>query len=192
EHRHIAATLDHPNLFANYIVLAMPFCYYLKQSRYTGCLCLLVIALLFAQSSLSIIAAVVSAMVFAVLKYRNKVCFYIVSGVAVGFIALCLAIPSLNKFNTGFTGRIGAWKEFIHRDVNPLFGNGFCVAKSYMVKFGDNYWVNPHNDYLMLWLCTGFLGLFLFGLLVINCFRNFRYNQDNTLGFAYLASVVAF
>src|SRR4029079_409618 len=91
EHRHIAATLDHPNLFANYIVLAMPFCYYLKQSRYTGCLCLLVIALLFAQSSLSIIAAVVSAMVFAVLKYRNKVCFYIVSGVAVGFIALCLA-----------------------------------------------------------------------------------------------------
>jgi len=192
ELRHVAATLDHPNLFGNYMALCIPFCIYLKGLRYKLCLAVLIIALLMAKSSISVVAAFVAIVVFALLKYRNKLAIGLSCGALALFASFCYLVPSFNKLNTGFTGRIPAWQEFISRAVNPLFGTGFGAPKSYMVKFGDNYWTNPHNDYLMIWLCLGFVGLFLFSLLVINALRNFKYNQDNTLGFSYMSSFVAF
>lgn len=192
DHRVIAALMDHPDLFGNYMALCLPFCLYLKDIKYKLCLAVLFVALIMAQSSLSIIAAVVGMAVFLLFKYRNKTAFLSVCGSLLLFVCFCMANPKFNKLTNGFTGRIGAWQEFIHKCVNPLFGNGFGVPKSYGVKLGNQYWTTPHNDYLTIWLCLGFLGVLLFGLLAIHAFRNFNYNQANTLGSAYMASLLAF
>lgn len=192
ESRHVAATLDHPNLFGNYLSLCVPFCLYLAGTRYKICLGVMLVALLMCQSSISVVAALVGLCVFALLRYRNKIAVLSISGLMASFIAFCAVTPAFNKINTGFTGRFEAWKEFISKCVNPLFGNGLGVPKAYGVKMGDNYWTTPHNDYIAIWLCFGFVGLLLFSLLVINSFRNFNYIHSNTLGFAYLSSLIAF
>lgn len=192
ESRHIAATMDCPDLFANFIAVCVPFCLYLNGIRYKLCLFLLLVALIMAKSSISIVAVFIGICVFLLLKYRNKVTFYSILGALTVFILFCIGTPSFNKLQGGFSGRVSAWHEFIKRDTNPLFGNGLGIAKSYGVKFGDNYWTTPHNDYICVWLSLGFVGLLLVSLLVINSLRNFRYNQDNTLGFAYLASLITF
>ncbi len=192
EPRHVAATLDHPDIFGNFMALCLPFCLYLTGIRYKICFSVILIALLMSQSSISLVAAFIGISVFVLLKYRNKLTFYGVLGAIISFITFCILNPWFNKFNNGFTGRVWAWKEFIKRDVNPIFGNGLGVAKSYGVQSGDNYWTTPHNDYLMIWLCMGVIGLIIFSLISINSFRNFRYNQSNTLGFAYLASLITF
>ncbi len=192
ETRHIAATLDHPNLFGNYMALCIPFCLYLRGIRYKICLAVLVMALLFSQSSISMLAAALGISVFLLLKYRNKIAWISIFISNILFIIFCIYTPSFNKLNTGFTGRFEAWKVFIDRAVNPLFGNGFGVAKSFGVKLADNYWTTPHNDYINIWLSLGFVGVLLFLLVIINTFRNFNYNKNNTLGFAYLASLITF
>lgn len=192
ETRHIAATLDHPDLFGNYLALCIPTCLYLNGIKYKVCLFILIVALLMAKSSLSVGAAIIGIMVFLLLKYRNKTAFYSCLSAFSLFGLFCFLNKNFNKFDTGFTGRISAWQEFIKRDLNPLFGNGLGVAKSYQVKIGNSYWANPHNDYISIFLSLGVIGILLFFLLVINAFRNFRYNQDNTLGFAYLASLITF
>lgn len=192
ESRHIAATLDHPNLFGNYIALCMPFCLYLKGIKYKVCLGILLVALLMAQSSISIVAALIGICVFLLLKYRNKLVFYSISILIILFSAFAIVTPSFNKLNNGFTGRFTAWQEFIKRDVNPLFGNGLGIPKSFGVQIGNNYWTTPHNDYLYIWLCLGFVGLLLYFILIINTLKNFNYKDYNTLGFAYLASLITF
>ncbi len=192
EIRHVAATMDHPNLFGNYISLCVPFCLYLVGIRYKLCLVALLIALIMAKSSISIVAALIGIAIFVLLKYRNKISFYSISLGLLILIVFSILTPSFNKFGNGFTGRIIAWHEFIKRDVNPLFGNGFGISKSYGVQFGNNYWSTPHNDYISIWLSLGFVGLLLYFLLVINSLRNFNYNQGNTLGFAYLSSLITF
>lgn len=192
ESRHIAATLDNPDLFGNYIAVCIPFCLYLRGIKYKICLGILIIALLLAKSSISIVAAVFGCAVFLLLTYRNIKIFYGTIIAIIGFISFCFMNSAFNKFSNGFTGRIFAWKEFISKDVNPLFGNGFGIPKSYGVKLGDNYWTTPHNDYITIWLCLGFLGLFLYFLLAIDVLRKFNYNQANTLGFAYLSSLITF
>lgn len=192
EIRHVASTLDSPNLLGNYLALCLPFLLYLKGIRYALCLLVVVVALICVKSSLSIVAAVIGCSVFLLLKYRNKAVYGGIAVVLLLFGAFCFANKSFSRIDSGFTGRIAAWQEFVKRDVNPLFGNGLGVPKAYGVVIGDNYWVHPHNDYLMIWLCLGFVGVLLFGLLVMDVFRRFKYNQDNTLGFAYFASLITF
>ncbi len=192
ETRHVAATMDCPDLFGNFLAICVPFCIYLKGIRYKISMFVIILGLIMAKSSLSIVAAFIGICVFLLLKYRNKLVFFSITGSIAAFSLFCFLNPSFNKLNSGFSGRLMAWKEFIRKCVNPLFGNGLGISKSYGVKFGDNYWTVPHNDYIGIWLSLGLVGLLLYLLVIINSFRNFNYNKSNTLGFAYMASLITF
>lgn len=190
--RYMAALLDHPNLFGNYIALCLPFCLYLRGIKYKVCFGIIATALIMAQSSLSVVAAVIGTAVFILLKYRNKITLLSVSGALIAFGAFCALVPKFNKLSNGFTGRIDVWHEFISKSVNPIFGNGFGVPKSYGVVRGSQFWSTPHNDYITIWLSLGYVGLFLVGLIIFKSLIQFSYVKSNTLGFAYLASLATF
>lgn len=192
ELRHACALLDHPNVLGNYLALSIPFFMYLFKPKYIVPLLIVVLALFFAHSSLSILAAVIAALTFLILRYRNSKIWKIVLGVVlVGLIVLCFN-PKFNKTGDGFTGRIPAWGMILDRADNPIFGQGLGIVKSYGVMFGNNHWMFAHNDYIEMYCAGGVVLLVLFLLLVINCFRKFNYREDNVLGFSYLASFVAF
>lgn len=193
EPRHIAALLDHPDLLGNYLAISIPFFLYLRGTRYILSLCLVIFILLCVKSSISIFAAGIAIFIFMILKYRNNKKYRSsIIGIFIGYLFIVLSDLSFNKFNSGFTGRIPAWQEMIHRGNNPAFGQGIGIVKSLLVKFGDNYWMFAHNDYLEIYCSLGVLGLFLVSLLIINSLKNFNYKSENTLGFSFMASFVAF
>lgn len=193
DNRHVAALLDNPDLLGNYLAICFPFLFYLMGGKYV----LLILAascVLFAcHSSLSTLAALCGTLVFFALKFKsNKKISAGIVLVGLAAIAAMVLNPSLNKLSSGFTGRVGAWQEMVHRINNPAFGQGLGYVKSLMVAVGNNYWMFAHNDYLEIWCSLGTLGLFLFALVIIHSFRNFNYKQGNALSFSYLASFVAF
>lgn len=197
EKRHICAFLDHPDVLANYLALSVPFFLYLFRLRYILPLIIIAIVLFFAHSTLSILAALISILVFFIFKYRDskkwKIGFLLFS---ILLVALCFH-PKFNKLKGGFTGRVYAWEQMLERANNPIFGQGLGIVKSYNVQFGTikggmNHWTFAHNDYIEMYCSGGVLLLFLFGLLVIDGLRKFNYGKDNNLGFAYLASFIVF
>lgn len=195
DNRHVCALLDHPTLFGNYIALGFPFFLYLKGLRFKIGMVLAILGVLAVHSSLSVIAIVVSTSMFIVLKYRdNKRLLGLIAGAVLLFTVFCFFNHTFNKIDAGWSGRIPAWKEFITKDTNYIFGGGLGVAKAYGVVTGNksDYWMFCHNDYLEIFLALGFIGTLLFFLTVIHSFRNFDYNRNNHLGFAYLSSFTAF
>lgn len=198
EVRHIAAMLDHPDLVGNYLALACPFFLYLKGKRYIFLFLIVLIVLFFVKSSLSLLAAFFGCLVFLLLKYRdNKNIKISIISLAIIFIGFCAIHKGFNKINSGFTGRIFAWKEFIEKDDNYLFGRGIGIAKSYMVEISGkvhvkDFWMFCHNDYLEVFLSFGALGLFLFSLIIFNAIKKFNYKRDNYIGFSYFGSFVVF
>lgn len=192
EIRHIAAFLDHPDILGNYLALSIPFFLYLLNHKYFIPLVIVLIVLICTHSSISILATIVSSIIFYSLRYRNNnkiMIGLLVIGISV--IAVCVN-PRFNKIASGFTGRTQAWGDILSKADNPIFGQGLGIVKAYGTKFGDNFWLFAHNDYIELYCAGGILLLFLLSLLIINSFRNFNYHEDNVLGFSYLASFVAF
>lgn len=201
EPRHIAALLDNPDIVGNYICMTLPLFLYLNNTRYYVCFALCIIALLFAQSSISIAAAFVGIFIYMMFKFSKSK--NIILGLLLAqalFIAFCFITPSFNKFGNGFTGRVSAWKLMIERSNNPLFGQGLGIVKdldivsgkSTTTKDAENHWVYAHNDYLETYLSIGALGLFLLILVIINVFKRFNYKEDNQIGFAYYGCFVSF
>lgn len=192
ESRHVCALLDHPDVLGNYLALAVPFVLYLFRPKYIVPFGIIASVLFFTHSSISMVAALVSVLIFLGLRFRNSKIFrFVWIGLALGFVSLCFN-PHFNKLNGGFTGRLEAWQTIFNRSNNPIFGQGLAIVKSYNVKFWDNYWNFAHNDYLEIYCSGGIILIILFILLVIHSIRNFDYKEDNVLGFAYLGSFVAF
>lgn len=201
EKRHIAALLDNPDIVGNYICMLFPFFLYFNKPKYYICLGLCVVALILSGSSISMVAAFTGLFFYILFKYsKNKRILLALISSSVIFIGICFLIPSINKFNGGFTGRTIAWKMMLDRQNNPLFGEGLgCVkglnvitGQSAITKDAANHWVYAHNDYLETYCSLGVLGLFLLILLIVHTFRNFNYKEDNQIGFAYFGAFVAF
>ena len=193
EHRHVAALLDHPDLLGNYLAISVPFILYLSKPKYLVSLLLVLFVILCTKSRISILAVLVSVPIFLCFKYKHfKNTKYIAIIYSLCVLALIFLNSSFNKISDGFSGRLWAWNEMVHRIDNPIFGNGLGIVKSLMVKMGDNYWSYAHNDYLEIYCSLGAFGLFLFILVLINSFRKFSYKPNNILGMCYLSSFVAF
>lgn len=194
---HAAALLDNPNSAGNYICMGIPLFIYFNKPKYYICLVISLIALICTQSSISIGAAFIGLFLYMTFKFSKsrKVILGLLLAQAL-FIAFCFITPSFNKISNGFTGRVGAWKEMLHRDNNPLFGQGLGSVKSLNVNTGKegygDHWMYAHNDYLETYISTGALGLFLLSLVIIHAFRNFNYKEDNQIGFAYYGCFVSF
>lgn len=193
EPRHIAALLDHPDLVGNYLCLSFPLFIYFGKPKYLISLGLCLVALLLTKSSLSIAASIIGLSVYLAFRYAsNRIILLVISGFLILFIGFCALNSSFNKISGGFTGRVGAWQEIVKRVDNPLFGQGLGIVKSLNVRFGDNFWMFAHNDYLETFCSLGALGLFLLILVIIHAFKRFNYKEDNQIGFAYYGCFVAF
>lgn len=210
ESRHIAALLDNPDVAGNYICMCLPLFIYFNKPKYYICLGLSIIALLFTQSSISIGAGFIAVFIYLIFRFSKvkKVVFALLF-IQILFVLFCLTNSHFNKIHGGFTGRVEAWQMMIQRQNNPLFGMGLGAVKSLNVvtgqcdtpacnesvregKFVDNHWMFAHNDYLMIWVELGALGLFLLILVIIHAFKRFNYKEDNQIGFAYFGCFTSF
>lgn len=196
ESRHISALLDHPDLVGNYLTICFPFLLYLNGWKYFITLILSGVVILCTKSSLSIVALFLSSLVFLYLKYQKIKYTKYLSALAISIgIIFCFYNQSFLKLSNGFTGRIYAWENIIHKLNNPAFGQGIGVVKSLEVRSGaykENLWIYAHNDYLEIFSALGAVGLILFILIFLNSLKNFSYKPENTLGFSFLASLIAF
>lgn len=200
EHNHLCALIDHPDTLANFLALTFPFFLFFKENKFKIGMALVLIVIFLTHSTLSMGATVLSTIVFLFLKYRKPIQTKMILILFVLFGVFCLVTPSFNKFNHNFTGRLEVWKmsiPFIKN--NPIFGSGLGVFKAFGIKTGfntmnegGNLWMFAHNDYIEMVCSIGFLGLFLFILVVIHSLRNFNYKPDNFIGFSYISSFICF
>jgi hypothetical protein len=193
EVRHIAALLDNPDLFSNYLCMTIPLFLYMNKPRYYVCMGLCLLALLFAQSSISIIATFAGVICYLFLRfYKSKKIVLALIATVVLFLSFCVMSPKFNKIGSGFTGRINVWKMIVERGDNPLFGQGLGSVKNFNIVIGDNSWIYAHNDYLEIYASLGALGLFFTILYLSNLIIKFNYSPDNKIGFAFYSSLIAF
>lgn len=192
ESRHITALLGNPDIVGNYLSLCLPFFLFFSRKKYYIGLGLCVLALLMVKSSLSILAAIagVSFFLFQFSKFRK-----IVISALVLMAIIFLMTPSLNKFNTQFTGRGNAWKMIIGKLNNPIFGQGLGIVKELNIVTGvtgrheetKDWWLSAHNDYLEIYASLGCLGLGLFLLTVFHAMSGF-----NKVSLPFYSSSVSF
>ena len=201
EGNHVAAILDHPNMVGNFLALSIPFFLFFDAPIFAVGIGVCCLCLYFTHSSMSFLALFISTMFYFIIKNVRSI-KWLVTTIAVSVIGLIIvmSVPSFNKIASGFTGRMDAWRYAIERiKDNPVFGQG--VGKFAMLDYttgidinGNNgmRWEFVHNDYIEMVINVGFLGLVIFAFLVLNTFKNFNLAKENTLGFSYLASMIAF
>jgi O-antigen ligase len=85
------------------------------------------------------------------------------------------------------TGRTEVWKLVLTLAGNPLWGTGFesFWLGHRLEQIWAVYWWHPneaHNGYIEMFLNLGWIGIFLFGVLLITGYRNvinaFRHNPE--------------
>jgi len=202
EINHVAAILDHPNMLGNFLALSIPFFLLFTTPLYAIGALVCCLCLYFTQSSTSIMAFFLSMIAYFVIKnIRNFKVVLSVFGLLLILIAVVASNPSFNKVASGLTGRTPTWLYAIEKiKDNPAFGQGTGRFATFAFTQGTNIedgyagmrWEFVHNDYLEMIINIGFLGIVLFGFLVLNTFRNFNLSRENVVGFSYISSMVAF
>lgn len=201
EPNHVCALIDHPDTLGNFLAMTIPFFFlYLREYKFRFGLFLVFLIIFATHSTLSMGAAIVTSIFFLFLKYRSPLQKRLLIILFIVFGIFCALTPSFNKINGSFTGRIEVWKKSVHFiQMNPLFGQGLGIFRSFGISTGmnavgesGNNWVAAHNDYIEIVCAIGFLGLFLFLLVICHSFRNFNYKPDNLVGFSYIASFLGF
>jgi O-antigen ligase len=196
EVNHVAALLDHPNTLGNFRALSIPFFLFFESYIFIIGMSVCCLCLFFTHSSMSIVAFGVSMwsylLVRKVLVGRSKLWIAILGVTFALMTFVAMAVPSFNKIGSGLTGRTAAWKFAIeHIKDNPVFGQG--VGRFATLNFKpDMKWDFVHNDYIEMVINFGFIGLCIFAFIVINTFKNFNLSKENTIGFSYISSMIAF
>ena len=188
------AFFGNPNLSANYLAVTFPMFLFLKEKKFKLMSMVVIASILYSASILSIISLIITFMVYLIVKYRAKIKVLIV--IAILISALVVSISTSKKYfkiENGFSYRIPAWSEGIkHLKKNPLFGQGVGIFKTFDVNVAGEYFREAHNDWLERTCEIGFLGLFLMVLTIIHSLRRFNYSKENTTGFPFLISFIAF
>jgi exopolysaccharide production protein ExoQ len=110
-------------------------------------------------------------------------------------------VGSLGKDPT-LTGRTDIWNLVLSLKGNPIFGTGFesFWLGPRLEKMWEVYWWHPieaHNGYLEVFLNLGWLGIILFGMLILSGYRNAfaafrRKPQTNGIRIAFLVIAVIY
>lgn len=191
---HATAFLGHYTNLGNYLALSIPFFFVMKEWKWRISGLLVVLCIFATTSAMSKLAFFIGVVMFLILCFRqNK---RILWGI-IGISALCVAVTALSltpaKIASELNGRQEIWRITVnHLKDNPLFGQGLGVFWAFGDKIGKEILTNPHNDYLLIAVELGLLGLFLFALIVVNTYKRFNYSIDNKIGFAYLTSFTLF
>jgi O-antigen ligase len=118
------------------------------------------------------------------------------------FLVLDIDISLFKRFSLLFSGdsaratagRTTIWSNYIKLSTNPIFGSGVGSATSlYNSVFGAS--TPPHNIFILLFIETGLIGLFLFLLfsikLIKNSFNNSK-TQELLLSLSIFALLISF
>jgi exopolysaccharide production protein ExoQ len=143
--------------------------------------------LIHAQSATSLACFGIGAMVLVLTMrpggLRPATVNTIIGALAAGG-AFVLMYPQLYAYfvrelgrNTTLTGRTEMWNELFRMITNPLLGTGFesFWLGSRAERLWNMYYFHPnqaHNGYVETYINLGWIGLALFMLLVISCYRN--------------------
>lgn len=196
------AILDHPSMVGNYLCLTLPFFLLFRGKKYIFGFMFVLLGLILTKSDLSIIVFVLSMILFSLITYRKN------KRIIIGIILACLILSGIvavkvdkvDIFNS-LGGRVELWKVgYNHLKDNSLFGQGLGVYKTFNERADKDPLLdpkgklvsNPHSDWLNLVIQIGFIGIFLFILVVVNAYRNFNYDVKNRLGIVYLVSFTSF
>jgi exopolysaccharide production protein ExoQ len=158
-------------LFVHGILFAFAFWLLLKSNSMTSLACFI------------LVSALVAANTF--LRFARKKSFVNVGVAAIVF--LCASVLFLNMGggllqslgrNSTLTGRTDIWDAVLQVPINPLLGAGF--ESFWMGERLKELWTIPimngineaHNGYLETYLNLGWVGVTLFGLLILTGYRN--------------------
>lgn len=194
EHNHFSALVDHPNTIGNYLAMSIPFFFIFDEIKYLFGLLIVLIGLYISQSSLSMVAFIISSIFYLFLKYRENKKF-LFSIIVIFFLSLIIFFtsPAFNKISSGLTGRSWLWHESLsYIKHNPLFGQGIGIFKCFNINKSGMFWMFAHNDWLERLAEIGVVGVVLSLIVIGNSIRNFNYKKDNLIGFSYITSFAAF
>lgn len=189
-----SACLDNPNIMGNYLCLAFPFFFALKEPKYKLMGLLVFAGIILSKSVLSIGVAFASIiLIFLFMQRKNKLLWILMIFLVILMAVFVLQNINLLKISSGFSGRIDVWKQaLIHFKENPLFGQGLGSFKTFELKTVGTLVRELHNDWFERGIELGIIGLSLMILVVINSLRNFNYRQSDNIGKAYLISFISF
>src|SRR5262249_35421926 len=97
------------------------------------------------------------------------------------------AIQTMGR-DSSLTGRKDIWPRVIALVDNPVIGTGFesfwlgdrlRVMQEYQLALNE-----AHNGYLEVWICLGWIGVLILGVLIVKGYRNITalYYRDPTAG----------
>ena len=195
----MSACLDNPNLVGMYMALTLPLFLYFKKRLYLIGFLLSFITMCLSKSHFAIVCGVFSIIVWAFLKFREYK--WVRLGIlGSGFISLvtllCFGVlQHWMKLTTLMSGRMDCWRQAIEIwKHNPLFGLGMGFFSTIRLvtqnEVGRSVWYEVHNDYLQYLLEIGFIGMFLFLLLIVNTIKNYSYKEE--IGHSFFAMFVTF
>lgn len=190
---HVCALLDNPNLVGNYLCMSVPFFLFFRKPVYYLGLALVITAIYYTKSDLSMIATLVGIVFYIVMaaKSRRLTLLMLLLGAAL----ICLATTAQGvawlDLDARFAGRIEAWKLGIqHFKQSPLWGHGLGSWKTFGIMAREVYWGEAHNDWFERTMDIGLFGMALFVLLIVTSLR--RVDYQSPLAVACATSFVCF
>ena len=214
----ITATFDNPNVYATYLLLAIPFSLAFliakgersKTPHIVGFV-LLSVCMIETWSRGAWLGILVSLVLFFLVYTRRSVAYLMLGGAVLPVASLLIPESVVNRFlsigsasDSSATYRISAWRG-VGRMLQENWFGGIGVGESAFSAVypafsyaGIQAIRHTHNLYLQILSETGIVGLVVFLLIVIlfvqNCFEylyRMRKGTDNGIVVAGLSSVVA-
>ena len=193
---HAVAILDNPDLSGGYLAMCLPFLMWRNKLIYWAGFVLCVVAIFLAGARSGTCLGFVGVMTYLLLSFRkNKKIFLPLLVFFLCVVTYCVTNQHINKMfvGGGFNGRWEIWKAaYKHIQENPLFGSGLGVWKTYQLILYQYLVLEVHSDWIERIVDIGFVGVSLMIAILVNSFKNFKYNPENKIGFAFMSSFVVF
>lgn len=177
-------TFSHPNILAFYLLVPLSLCllvFLISDKRKTGIIWQGFLATTFFLAMVSTytrgawLGFMLVVLVLGITRYRA---FLVIAAIVLA-TAYFTAEPVQTRLNEishvnpygSIQWRFDLWKDgFSYGQQKPILGYGAGAADDVILKnrgerFGS---VHPHNDYLKIFLESGFLGLLTYSLLIIS------------------------
>lgn len=198
----ICGTLGQPTLAGAFIAICLPFAYYFRNYLAMG---VMLLAIFLTKSDFAYLSVGCGA--FLLLFRNRKHFFYAVSVVLIAFLVFSVGFIAKNpsmRTKIQDNGRFEVWGDTV-KDISstPIpensqkhsflgFGPGsFGIIFPYVHQ---STWDKTHNEPLQLLYEHGFIGLFLFLLLVggflLYFFKNSTSDEEFYLSIAFISSLI--
>lgn len=214
----ITSTFDNPNVYATYLLLAIPFALAFMieksdKSKTLRVLCFLLLAICMVEtwSRGAWLGILIALVLFFLVYTRRSVAYLMLGGALLPLASIAIPDSVISRFlsigsasDSSATYRISAWRGVGRMLRENWFGGigvgeaAFSAVYPAFSYAGIQAIRHTHNLYLQILSETGVVGLIVFLLIVIlfmqNCFEymyRMRKGTENGIVVAGLASVVA-